>query len=125
MNEKPAHLPDRLELGHVRLQKQAINRTAGQRDVVTQQGGIIGHGVTLLVCNNPRRLHQRGTSLEVPCPSGLPRRYEVARYALAWKDRQSGCLCCDTELVKERLHSTLELIVVAVGCCPGCRLGRA
>src|SRR5438128_7136534 len=40
--EELADLADRLELGHVRLQKQAINRTTGQRNVVAKQGGIIG-----------------------------------------------------------------------------------
>ena len=55
--EKPAHLADGLQLGDVRLQEDAIDRTTGQRDVVTQQGGIIGHGVALVVWN-PRRLHR-------------------------------------------------------------------
>ena len=32
--EKPAHLTDGLQLGHVRLQEEAIDRTASQRDVV-------------------------------------------------------------------------------------------
>src|ERR687884_1682709 len=36
-----------------------------RRDAVAQQGGIIGHGVALLVCTT-RRLHRTGTSLEVP-----------------------------------------------------------
>ena len=58
--QEQAHLADRLELGDIRLQKQAINRAAGQRDVVAQQRGIIGHDVALLVWN-ARRLHrQRG-----------------------------------------------------------------
>src|ERR1700737_3783702 len=58
MDEKPAHLPDRLELGHIGLEKNTIDRAAGQRHVVAQQRGIIGHGVALLVWNT-RRLHRR------------------------------------------------------------------
>ena len=38
MQERAA-LPNRLELGDVRLQENAIDRTAGQRDVITQQRG--------------------------------------------------------------------------------------
>jgi len=34
--QKPAHLTDGLQLGHVRLQEDAIDRAAGQRDVVAQ-----------------------------------------------------------------------------------------
>jgi len=34
--EELADLADRLELGHVRLQKEAIDRTTGQGDVVTK-----------------------------------------------------------------------------------------
>src|SRR5437588_1403696 len=64
--QKQAHLADRLELGDIRLQKEAVDRTAAQRDVVVQQGGIIGHRVALLVWN-ARRLHRkRGPRLRSP-----------------------------------------------------------
>ena len=40
-------------------------------------------------------------------------------------DRQSGCLCCDTELLKEGLHVESKLLVVLVDERPRCRLGGA
>jgi hypothetical protein len=49
--KKHAHLADGLQLGHVRLEEDAIDRAAGQRDVLAQQGGIIGHGEALAVWN--------------------------------------------------------------------------
>jgi hypothetical protein len=55
--EERAHLADGLQLGHVRLQKDAIDGATGQGDVIAQQGGIIGHRVALLVWN-ARRLHR-------------------------------------------------------------------
>jgi hypothetical protein len=38
MDEKAAHLAERLELGYIRLQENAIDRSTGQRDVVPKQG---------------------------------------------------------------------------------------
>ncbi len=81
--EELADLADRLELGHVRLQKEAIDRPTAQGDVVTKQGGIIGHGVALLVLEHSEATSKKGgPQIEVPLiVAGLSRRYEVARYA--------------------------------------------
>src|ERR1700682_913119 len=64
--EKPAHLADGLQLGHVRLQEDAIDLATGQRDVVTQQRGIIGHGVVLFGLERWKATSTKGTSAEVP-----------------------------------------------------------
>jgi hypothetical protein len=39
--------------------------------------------------------------------------------------RQSGCLCCDAELLKERLDVESKLLVVLVDERPRCRPGGA
>src|SRR5438132_2104555 len=64
--QKPAHLADGLQLGHVRLQEDAIDRATGQRDVVAQQRGIIGHRVALFGLEHWKSTSTNGTSVEVP-----------------------------------------------------------
>ncbi len=40
-------------------------------------------------------------------------------------DRQSGCLCCDAEFLKEGLHVESKLLIVLVDERPRCRFGVA
>src|SRR5438477_4576954 len=64
--EKPAHLADGLQLGDVRLQEDAIDRATGQRDVVVQQRGIIGHRVALLVLERSKATSKKGDLVSRP-----------------------------------------------------------
>ena len=67
--KEDADLADRLQLGHIRSQKDAVDRAAGQRDVVAQQRGIIDHRCSPSGFATLGGYIERGPRLRSPLPS--------------------------------------------------------